>query len=70
MSKSVPSTNSNDIHACDICGRSHADHETPKAGVWIHKRCGMREWQRMVNAENRRKTRHAISKARREANGS
>ena len=47
-----------DVHACDMCGRSGADHKTP-TGTWIHKSCGMREWQKLVDRENRRKARKA-----------
>lgn len=46
-------------HACEICGRSGADHETPVAGKWIHKRCGMKEWEKLVRSAYRRMTRKA-----------
>ena len=49
------------IHACDLCCRSGADHETP-SGRWIHKRCGMKEWNKLVSRENRRKARKATKR--------
>lgn len=38
-------------HACEMCGKSGADHETP-SGEWIHSFCGMNLWQRIVAKHN------------------
>lgn len=42
--------------ACDICGYSGADHETPK-GTWIHANCGRKAWEREAARLNRKASR-------------
>ena len=39
--------------ACDICGYSGADHQTPRR-TWIHVACGQRQWAREAARLNRK----------------